>query len=140
MRKKNGHGVIVTSLDAARLKQLLERAVINARDQGLFDRLEEELESAHVVKPESVPPDVVTINSQVCVHDMDTTEETVHTLVMPRDADAKVGKISMLAPVAIALLGQKVGDIVELSAPGGLRKLKVMKILYQPEAAGNFQL
>ncbi len=98
MRKRNSHNVIVTSLDAARLKQLLERAVINARDQGLFAKLEEELESARVVKPESVPPDVVTINSQVCVHDLDTGDDRIHTLVMPRDADAGSGKISILAP------------------------------------------
>ena len=139
-KQKTQNHVVVTSQDAARLKQLLERAVIGARDQGLFERLEQELEVADVVQPEAVPADVITIHSTVRVRDLDTGEEATYTLVMPRDAYAGSGKISIIAPVGIALLGQKVGDRVELKAPGGLKRLKVMELLYQPEAAGDYHL
>ena len=46
----------------------------------------------------------------------------------------------MLAPLGTALLGTRVGDVVEFAAPAGTRRLKVEKVLYQPEAAGDFHL
>jgi len=50
-----------------------------------------------------------------------------------------VGKISVLVPLGTALLGFRKGDVVEWKVPGGLRKFKIKKVLYQPEAAGNFE-
>jgi regulator of nucleoside diphosphate kinase len=60
--------------------------------------------------------------------------------VYPDDADVNDGKLSVLAPLGTALLGASVGDVVEFRTPGGVRRLKVERILYQPEAAGDFHL
>jgi regulator of nucleoside diphosphate kinase len=67
-----------------------------------------------------------------------TGEAFVYTLVLPLDADFARGRISVLAPLGTAILGQRVGDVIGVRAPGGIRTLRVENILYQPEAAGDF--
>ncbi|HOG24153.1 MAG TPA: GreA/GreB family elongation factor, partial [Candidatus Omnitrophota bacterium] len=49
-------------------------------------------------------------------------------------------RISILAPIGMALLGYRVGDIVEWKVPAGTRRLKIEEVLYQPEAAGEYDL
>jgi regulator of nucleoside diphosphate kinase len=85
-----------------------------------------------------MPPDVVTISSRVRVREPATGEAFVYTLVLPLEADFERGRISVLAPLGIAILGQRVGDMVEVRAPGGVRRLRIENVLYQPEAAGDF--
>jgi len=48
--------------------------------------------------------------------------------------------MSILAPIGTAILGYKLGDTIEWLAPSGLRRLRVDDILYQPEAAGDYEL
>ena len=55
---------------------------------------------------------------------------------MPADE----GKLSILAPLATALLGARAGQVVTFDAPAGPQRLQVEKILYQPEAAGDYHL
>ena len=50
------------------------------------------------------------------------------------------GKPSVLAPMGAALLGAREGQVVIFKTPGGVRSLKVVKIVYQPETAGDFHL
>jgi len=45
-----------------------------------------------------------------------------------------------LAPVVTAILGYRQGDIVEWPVPSGIRRLRIEKVLYQPEAAGDYTL
>jgi regulator of nucleoside diphosphate kinase len=63
-----------------------------------------------------------------------------YTLVYPDEADFNAGKVSVLAPMGTALLGARAGQVVEFDAPGGRRRMKVVKILDQPEAAGDVHL
>ena len=49
-------------------------------------------------------------------------------------------RVSILAPIGTAIIGYRVGDAVEWEVPAGIRRLKVEKILYQPEAAGDYDL
>jgi hypothetical protein len=60
----------------------------------------------------------------------------VYTLVFPNEADIEQNRISVLAPIGIAMLGYRVGDILEWPVPSGLSRLKVKEVLYQPEASG----
>lgn len=90
--------------------------------------------------PQEIPPDVITMNSKVCLEDTESKEEETYTLVFPEDADVQQGKISVLAPIGTAMLGYQVGDIFEWEVPAGMRKLRVKSILFQPEASGNFEL
>jgi regulator of nucleoside diphosphate kinase len=102
--------------------------------------LQQELERARVVAPEEVPADVVTMNSKVRVRDVAMNEVTTYTLVFPDQANIEQHKISVVAPIGTAMLGQQVGDEFEWQVPAGPVRLRVEEVLYQPEAAGHFHL
>ena len=130
--------ILVTRSDMKELEQLLDlRGVSQARDRRHLETLAQELERAEVVPSERIPPDVVTMHSHVIVRDLDTGRDTGYTLVFPLDADINEGRISVLAPIGTALLGYREGDEIEWSVPGGVRRLKVVKVTYQPEASGH---
>lgn len=80
------------------------------------------------------------MNSKVILRDLDTQEIMTYTLVFPNDANYEAGAISVLAPVGTAILGYSEGDTVEWPVPSGMRRLLVEKVVYQPEAAGDFHL
>jgi regulator of nucleoside diphosphate kinase len=132
----------ITEVDRQRLEKLIE--IAGERDQlanrQYLHKLEHELDRAETVAPEDVPGDVITMRSKVRLRDMNTGEEMVYTLVFPVEANFDEGKISVLAPVGTAMLGYRVGDTIEWQVPSGLRRLKVEEILYQPEAASEYNL
>jgi regulator of nucleoside diphosphate kinase len=78
------------------------------------------------------------MNSTFRLRDVDTDQETVYTLVFPGDADSARGKISILAPIGTAVLGYKIGDMIEWEVPAGRKRFKVEQSMYQPEAAGDY--
>ena len=93
-----------------------------------------------MVAADAVPRAIVTMRSKVRVRDTGTRECDTYTLVYPHEAEINAGKLSVLAPLGLALLGARVGETVAFDAPAGRRRVKVEKILYQPEAAGDFHL
>ena len=136
--------IFITRLDKERLEELLEVAKSIGKPsredaQNLRD-LEKELQRAQVVAPDEVPADVVTMNSKVVLRDVKTSEEMTYTLVFPRNANMAAGAISVLAPIGTAILGYREGDEVEWQVPSGMRRIAIQKLLYQPEAAGDFHL
>jgi regulator of nucleoside diphosphate kinase len=131
--------IIVTTQDVERLHSLLDTLPDGKR--GAAQRLEAELARAEVVDPTHMPPDVVTMNSRVIYEDVESGEPREAVLVYPHDADAATGRVSVLAPIGSALLGLCAGQIIEWPLPGGRSKrLRVVRIPYQPEAAGDFHL
>ncbi|CAH2031664.1 nucleoside diphosphate kinase regulator [Trichlorobacter ammonificans] len=131
--------IYITDFDLQRLQELIEvMAEQPSRDNRYLDELDQELLRAEVVAPRDIPPDVITMNSTVRLLDMDSKGELEYTLVFPPDADLEKGRISVLAPVGMAMIGYRVGDVVSWKVPGGTKRLKIKKILYQPEAAGDF--
>jgi regulator of nucleoside diphosphate kinase len=99
--------------------------------------LEAELLRGDVRRPDQLPPDVVTMNSEVVCLDEGSGAERRISLVYPEAADASAGKVSILAPVGAALLGLCVGQRIHWPLPGGRSAhLTVKAVLYQPEAAG----
>jgi regulator of nucleoside diphosphate kinase len=131
----NQHNILVTEGDMQRLRHLLDpvgRPL--SRDQEHLEMLEEELDRARGVSPSQIPEDAVTMNSKVRVKDLETGNDATYILVFPRDADFAQGKISVLAPIGTAILGYRVGDVIEWRVPGGRRRLRVEEVLYQPEA------
>ena len=133
------HEIVVTEFDQNRLRNLLEGVRRwNARDRAHVDHLEAELDRADVVPSGDVPFDVVTMNSEVAVRDMDSNEEITFAVVFPSDADVNRQRISILAPIGTAVLGYRVGDTIDWKVPGRTRRLKIERVLFQPEAAGQF--
>jgi regulator of nucleoside diphosphate kinase len=133
--------IYITEYDLERLTKLIEDVQDSApQDKDYLAELQKELDDAEIVASGDIPKEVITMNSQVCLLDQDTQKEEMLTLVFPQEANISQGKISVLAPIGTAMLGYRVGEVFRWKVPTGERKLKVKKILYQPEAAGDYHL
>ena len=122
--------LILTQADFQKLSSLLSSA-----QPEIAELLEEELGRATIVSNDKLPEDVVSMNATVSFQDLDTRKESVVTLVYPHEANIDENKISILAPVGSALIGLRVGQIINWPVPNGKEKrLKVISVLYQPEA------
>jgi regulator of nucleoside diphosphate kinase len=131
--------IYVTSQDKQRLEDLLmEVEASDPRKHGDLKALTEELHRAVIVGPKDVAGDVITMNSRAEMRDLESGETVAFTLVFPSEANIDEEKISVLAPIGAGMLGYRVGDQFEWKVPGGLRRMKVTKVHYQPEAAGDF--
>jgi regulator of nucleoside diphosphate kinase len=130
------HTIIVTTADMDRLSRLV-RALKHSlfRDPLQLESLEQTLESAEVTSSERVPRDVIRMNSSIRVLDLDTRKKELYTLAFPENADISTSRISVLAPVGIALLGRRQGDVIETKVPGGARRLRVERVWQSPVLA-----
>jgi len=131
--------MLVTDADRRRLGSSLEKAAGGrSRHHREFVALETDLEFASNVLAEEVPGDVVTMNSTVEVCDLDGGETETFTLAYPDDADISRGRMSVLAPLGRALLGRRVGEVVQVAVPAGPRRIRIERLRYQPERVGHF--
>lgn len=130
-------GIYITKANLKELRALIEGVHRSGlKEQSNLNKLEKELDRAKIVSPGRLPRDVVTMNSQVRVLDIASNNEAVYTIVFPGQARIEDRKISILAPIGTALLGYRVGDVVEWEVPSGVKHFKIQEVLYQPEAAG----
>ncbi len=133
--------LILSNLDVSRIRKAIDNAVRQKRIRSEeVSNLLTELSKAKVVAPEEIPGDVVTMNSIVSVSFLNTNKSIQIQLVYPDMANFRENKISIFSPVATALIGYKAGDEIEWIVPSGLTSIKIEKIIYQPEAAGDFDL
>ena len=130
--------VRLTEHDSQRLQGLVHgRAPLDGRDDGTLARLEERLEEAEVLPAAHVGPDLVTMDSDVRVTDLATGETFAFRVVFPRQANASAGRISVLAPLGLAVLGRTVGEEVESPVPSGVRRLRIDALMGRPEGKGE---
>jgi regulator of nucleoside diphosphate kinase len=128
--------IIMTVPDHEELRSAIVGAgKLSERGRAEMKALESELTRAEIVTPDEVPADVITMNSRAELLDLDTKERMKFTVVLPSDANIEDDKISVGAPLGAAMLGHRVGDEFEWTVPYGLRRLKVIAVHFQPEAA-----
>jgi regulator of nucleoside diphosphate kinase len=99
----------------------------------LPDALKRKLEAAVLVASDEVPPDIVTIQSQVVLAEEATGRRRVVTIVYPAEADAAAGRVSILDALSIELFGASPGDTIDWDSPEGRIRLRIEEIVYQPE-------
>ncbi len=126
----------LTKADHVKLLAVVEAERRNTGNQNIGP-LSSELKRARLVDSANIPPDIITMNSVVRLRELKTQTELEITLVYPKEADVSQRKISILAPVATAVLGCRVGDEIKWPLPKGTATYAVEAILYQPEAAGD---
>ncbi|HUG12801.1 MAG TPA: nucleoside diphosphate kinase regulator [Opitutaceae bacterium] len=119
----------ISRSDHERLRLLVE-AMGNTRPQlrESLQPLKVELERAEVLAPADVPPHVVKMGSRIELEDRETGEVDTYSLVYPEDADAAVGKVSVMAPIGMAVIGFAEGDTFSWKTPGGIRRLLIRKV------------
>lgn len=119
---------LLTELDHQRLSRL-------ARDHGPLQAL---LDGAELLPAPQLPADVVSMNSEVEVLEPGSGRRRRLTLCYPGEARPDEGRISVLSPVGLSLLGRAVGAQAAWQGPGGGAVLHIGALLYQPEASGDF--
>ncbi len=128
--------ITLSRIDLERIEALLERAP--PAEATNLAALRAELDRAEVVEPTAIPSQIVTMNSTVTFEDENDGEKLTLTLVYPSAAGAP-GTVSIMAPVGSALLGLTQGQTIDWPTPDGRkRRLRVLEISFQPEAAGQF--
>ena len=96
----------------------------NAKEIGL---LSQELDRA-VISKENDLDSVIRINSFVTIEDVKANKQMKIQIVLPSSADVKQSKISILAPLSVAIIGFKENDQVDWELPAGLKTLKIITV------------
>lgn len=100
--------------------------------QGLLElkisKLEEVIRNSRVLDETRVDTSKVQILTKVKIRNTKTKATMEYTIVSESEADIKAGKISINTPIAKGLLGKKVGDSVEITAPAGTMSFEIIEI------------
>jgi regulator of nucleoside diphosphate kinase len=126
------NNISITREDFEKLQELVDGLRATAAEGGIdAAALEDELGRAEIVDRDSIPPDVITMNSEVCLEDLDTGKIARYRLVWPhvRQLSGPAAPLSVLAPLGMALLGYREGDVIEWSVPRGIRRVRVMEVV-----------
>ena len=99
-----------------------------AKVEGRIAELEEMLKHVKVIDDSKVTTDEVNVGAKVKVYDETWEEEVEYSIVGSTEADPMANKISDQSPIGTALIGAKVGDVVDAETPGGIVKLRVLSI------------
>jgi transcription elongation factor GreA len=101
-----------------------EQAMVEAK----IAQLEERLVRARLIEPEDVPKGVVAVGTRVRLRDMDAKETVEYVIVGVAEANPAERKLSNESPVGRAIIGRKKGETVEVAAPRGSLKYKIMDV------------
>jgi regulator of nucleoside diphosphate kinase len=131
----------LTELDHVRLLNLARRERHSDGSPLPRQTIEHVLDACAIVPSRRIPPDVVTMYSQVMLQDLVTGVRSKLTLCYPADAEPAAGFVSVMSPVGASLLGQTVGSVARWSSPAGdERAAEVLAILFQPESSGDYAM
>jgi transcription elongation factor GreA len=100
-------------------------------NEGRIAEIESLLARAEIIDPSKLKGDNVTFGATVKLVDEDTEEEKTYQIVGEVEADVKKGRVSITSPIARALVGKKVGDQVEVTAPGGAKSYEILAIRFE---------
>lgn len=100
-------------------------------NEGRAAELEELVARAEVIDVTKLSGDTIKFGATVSLIDEDTEEKKSYQIVGDQEADVKQGRISISSPIARALIGKRVGDSVEVNAPGGARGYEITKIAFR---------
>lgn len=119
---------VLTSTDYNILRELTKNAKdsTNIREIAL---LTQELDRAIINKDGVVDQSIVRMNSQVTIEDVKSKQQMKVQIVMPSQANLKEGKVSILAPLCVAIIGFKENEEVEWQLPSGIKTLKIITVV-----------
>ena len=117
-----GHGDITENAEYEAAKE--QQAFLEKKIREIENRIA----NANVVDPSTMSTDKVVFGVQVTVQDLESGEEVSYQIVGTDEADVEAQRISITSPVARALIGKRVGDVVQVQIPRGLLELEVMDI------------
>ncbi len=129
---------IIKAIEAAREHgDLSENAEYHAARErqsfieGRLAELEDIISRADVIDPSTLSGDTVRFGATVHIVDEDTDEEQTFQIVGTHEADASAGRLSITSPLARGLIGKKLGDSAEVTAPGGSKSYEILEVEYK---------
>lgn len=99
--------------------------------EGRIAEIQSKIATAEVVNPAEIKSDRVVFGATVTIADVEEEEEVTYQIVGIDEADVKAGKISIMSPIARALIGKKEGDIVVVHSPKGEKEYEVVSFKFQ---------
>ncbi len=100
--------------------------------QGMLEmriaKLKDQVANARIIDESKLQTDSIQIMSKVHLKNTKTQQEMNYVIVAESEANLREGKVSIKTPIAKALLGKKVGDVVEIKVPAGLLSLEILNI------------
>lgn len=129
--------MLVTSTDFRRLQACANRALRAARDADAAEQLLDGLQRAVVVEASELREPVVALDVPFAFRDLDSGRETTLTLVSPEESDPPAGRVSVLAPLGLAVLGRRTGSVSRWHSPAGLRRVRIERAAVDPDDADS---
>ncbi|GIL17420.1 MAG: transcription elongation factor GreA [Oligoflexia bacterium] len=99
--------------------------------EGRIAELQNKIATAEVVNPAEIKSDRVVFGATVSLQDVDDDSKVAYQIVGIDEADVKKGKISIMSPLARALIGKKSGDVVTVNSPKGDKEYEILKFEYK---------
>ncbi len=99
-------------------------------NEARIAELEDKLGRVDAIDPAKISGDTIKFGATAKLMDEDTEEEKTFMIVGEIEADPRKGKLSISSPMARALIGKKVGDVVDFNTPGGAKSYEVLNIQY----------
>jgi transcription elongation factor GreA len=96
--------------------------------EGRIAEIEDKMARAQVIDVSKLSGDQVKFGATVSVLDEDTEDEARYQIVGEHEADVRAGKISVSSPLSRAMIGKEVGDVVEVTTPGGVKAYEILKV------------
>lgn len=117
--------ILLSKSDYKFLQEHLEKAIMSDYNKS---RLKEEVKNAQIFDDHELPEDVVSLYTEAKIESTSNAQQFTFKLVKPKDADIKQQKVSIFAPISIALWGYQTGDLINWEMPDGIKEFKIIAV------------
>src|SRR4030043_1580157 len=132
-------GKVFTRHDYDRLKRIIDdKDTVADLDEKTVDTLKHDLEHSQLVEPTDVRPNIVTMNSKICLKNIGNGRKQIYSLVFPGES-ATESALNVFSCIGTQVLGSTIGTVIKTN-PVEDQYVVIEEILYQPEAAGDYHL
>ncbi len=121
----NKKSILLAKSDFKFLTEHFEKAIMSDYNKS---RLRTEIKNATIYEDNELPNDVVSLHTEATIVSTENNKEFNFKLVKPSEADIKLKKVSIFAPISIALLGYQIGDLINWEMPDGIKEFKIIDV------------
>lgn len=117
--------ILLSKSDHKFLQEHLAKAVMKEYNKT---RLVEEVKNAQIFEDSELPDNVVALYTEASIESTNNAQQFTFKLVKPKEANIKLQKVSIFAPISIALWGYQTGDLINWEMPDGVKEFKIMTV------------
>jgi regulator of nucleoside diphosphate kinase len=121
----NTKSILLSKSDFKFLSEHFEKAIMSDYNKS---RLRVEIKNATIYEDSELPKDVVSLHTEATIISTENNKEFIFKLVKPAEANIRDKKVSIFAPISIALLGYQKGDLINWEMPDGIKEFKIIDV------------